>query len=175
MLAALSPWQIVSSSAGRAVASASYLEQATGLTASRDDRLREIYLGSWQGLTREEAADRFPDEHDAWMRGEDVRRGGGETYAEVGVRAGAALKEALAGVPSGGLLVVVTHGGSARAVIGSMLELPPEHWWRFAPLGNARWSLLIEGKRGWRLAEHNAGVTERFSALTESGDDTRTG
>jgi broad specificity phosphatase PhoE len=175
VLAALSPWQIVSSSAGRAVASAGYLEQATGLTASRDDRLREIYLGTWQGLTREEVGARFPDEFAAWMRGEDVRCGGGETYAEVGVRAGEALREALVEVPGGGLLVVVTHGGSARAVIGSMLALPPEHWWRFAPLGNARWSLLSEGTRGWRLAEHNAGVTERFTALTESGDDTRTG
>ena len=164
----------MSSSAGRAIASADYLEQATQLTAARDDRLREIYLGKWQGLTREEAAERFPDEHDAWMRGEDVRRGGGETYREVGARAGAALGEALQPVPGGGLLVAVTHGGTTRAVIGTMLSLPPEHWWRLAPLGNARWSLLVEGGRGWRLAEHNAGVTEAFTALVESGDDTRT-
>jgi broad specificity phosphatase PhoE len=144
------------------------------MTAAPDDRLREIYLAQWQGLTREEAAERFPEEHDAWVHGRDVRRGGGETYAEVGVRAGAALTAALVGVPESGLLIAVTHGGTARAVLGTMLELAPGDWWRLAPLGNARWSLLLETERGWRLAEHNAGVTERFTALVESGDDTRT-
>ncbi|MDX6223608.1 MAG: glucosyl-3-phosphoglycerate phosphatase [Frankiales bacterium] len=163
----------MTSSAGRAVASCSYLERATGLVAKADDRLREIHLGTWQGLTREETASRFPEEYDAWVRGDDVRRGDGETYAEVGVRAGAALGDALAHVPDGGLLVAVTHGGTARAVIGSALGLQPSDWWRFAPLGNARWSVLLETERGYRLAEHNAGVTERYAALVEAGDDAR--
>ena len=164
---------MVTSSAGRAVASCGYLERAGELVAKADDRLREIHLGTWQGLTREEAAARFPDEYDAWVRGDDVRRGDGETYAEVGVRAGAALDDALALVPDGGLLIAVTHGGTARAVIGSALGLQPSDWWRFAPLGNARWSVLLETERGYRLAEHNAGVTERYAALVEAGDDAR--
>ncbi|MDX6257983.1 MAG: glucosyl-3-phosphoglycerate phosphatase [Frankiales bacterium] len=155
------------------MASAGYLERAAGMVAKADDRLREIHLGSWQGLTRDEAADRFSQEYDAWVRGDDVRRGDGETYAEVSVRAGAALDDALTHVPAGGLLVAVTHGGTARAVIGSALGLQSADWWRFAPLGNARWSVLLETERGYRLAEHNAGVTERYAALVEAGDDAR--
>jgi broad specificity phosphatase PhoE len=173
VLAALTPDLVVTSSAGRARASAGYVERALGLTAAPDDRLREIHLGAWQGLTRDEAASRYPGEYDAWVRGDDVRRGDGETYAEVSVRAGAALDDALALVPAGGLLVAVTHGGTARAVIGSALGLAPSDWWRFAPLGNARWSVLLETERGYRLAEHNAGVTERYAALVEAGDDAR--
>jgi probable phosphoglycerate mutase len=173
VLAGLSPDLVITSSAGRARASCGYLEEAARLSAAPDDRLREIHLGAWQGMTRDEAESTFPDEYDAWVRGDDVRRGDGETYAEVGVRAGAALSEALAQVPEGGLLVAVTHGGTARAVIGSALSLQPSDWWRFAPLGNARWSVLLETERGYRLAEHNAGVTERYAALVEAGDDAR--
>jgi probable phosphoglycerate mutase len=169
----LTPDKLVTSSAGRARASSVYLEDVSGLVAAPDDRLREIHLGAWQGLTRDEAASRFTDEYDAWVRGDDVRRGDGETYAEVSVRAGAALTEALTDVPDDGLLVAVTHGGTARAVIGSALALQPSDWWRFAPLGNARWSVLLETARGYRLAEHNAGVTERYAALVEAGDDAR--
>ena len=54
--------------------------------------------------------------------------------------------------------MAVTHGGTARATIGTLLGLPASHWWRFAPLGNARWSVLLETERGYRLAEHNAGT-----------------
>lgn len=173
VLAGLAPSLVVTSSAGRAVASAGYLERAAGLRAARDDRLREIHLGLWQGLTREEAARRYPGEHDAWLRGEDVRRGDGETYAEVGVRAAAAVADALMAVPAGGLLVAVTHGGTSRAVIGTLLDLEPAAWWRLAPLGNARWSLLLETGRGWRLGEHNAGAAESCASVTEAGDDAR--
>jgi broad specificity phosphatase PhoE len=149
---------IVTSDSRRAWSTATALGTVTGLPVAADPRLREMHLGGWQGLHRDEVARLFPAEYAAWTRGEDVRRGGGETYAEVGVRAGAAVRDALTDVPTGGTLVAVTHGGTARAALGSLLELPPEHWWRLAPLGNARWSLLTEATGGWRLAAHNGGA-----------------
>ena len=56
-------------------------------TWSPEERLREIHLGQWQGLSRREARERFPEEYADWQTGQDVRRGGGETYSEVGRRA----------------------------------------------------------------------------------------
>ena len=130
------------------------------MPAVRDRRLREIDLGHWQGLTSDEARRRFPAEHAAWRRGEDVRRGGGETYAEAGARAATCLRELVAELPGGSTALAVTHGGTARGAIGVLLELPAAHWWRLAPLGNACWSMLIEGERGWRLGRHNAAAGE---------------
>lgn len=160
VLAGLPPARLLTSSSGRARGTAAYLSRETGLEAEPADDLREFYLGGWQGLSREEAASQFPDEYAAWVRGEDVRRGGGETYAEVAARVGGCLVAALADLPPGAALVAVTHGGSARAGIGSLLGLPVSAWWRLASLGNARWTVLAETERGLRLAEHNAGVTE---------------
>ena len=147
---------LVTSDLVRASATAAALESVSGLTALSDSRLRELHLGTWQGLTNDQAQQAHPREHAAWRRGEDVPRGGGETYRQAGERAVAALTEHLP--EPGQTLVAVTHGGTARAALGLLLELPDNSWWRLVPLGNARWSMLVEGDRGWRLEQHNAGA-----------------
>jgi broad specificity phosphatase PhoE len=124
---------------------------------THDRRLRELDLGGWQGLTIAQARERFPDEHDAWQSGEDVRRGGGETYQQAGERAAQCLLEHLRAVPAGGLLIAVTHGGTARATVGLLLELPVATWGRLGPLHNGHWSVLVEHPLGWRLEQHGVG------------------
>lgn len=131
-----------------------------GLPTRHDARLREIDLGSWSGLTGAEAALRFPAEDAAWRRGEDIRRGGGETYLEVAERAGALFDEIVTeGIPASpdGLVVFVLHGGTARSLIGRLLGMPPALWWHFGPLANCRWSMLRRDGDGFRLVEHNTG------------------
>lgn len=152
VLAQLRPAVVVSSDLARARETA----DALGVPVVLDARLREIELGSWQGLTLDEAREAYPEEWQRWRAGEDVRRGGGETYAEVAARATAAIRENLAGVPPGGLLVVVTHGGTARVSAATLLDLPDAQWWRVAVLGNCCWTRLRETTRGWVLAEHGA-------------------
>lgn len=169
VLAAMRPAVLVSSDLQRARSTAAALEAAAGLSVTEAAGLREIELGTWQGLTRPEVQEKFPEEYAAWLAGDDVRRGHGETYAEVGERCAVVLRSALSSVPAGGVLVAVVHGGTARAAIGTMLALDPSAWWRFAPLGNCRWSVLLEAERGWRLEEHNAGQLP--SADEGRGDD----
>ena len=174
VIAALEPSLLVASDLLRATTTAEALTRRCHLVARHDERLRELHLGGWQGLDRGEVEARFPDEYAAWVAGEDVRRGGGETYAELGARGSAAVLDAVTGVEDGELVVAVTHGGTARATIGVLLDLPADTWWRLGPLGNARWSVLVETPPGWRLVEHNAGVPD--VAVTEeerAGDDGR--
>ena len=155
-LAATLPYAVVSSDLSRALDTARLVAAAAGLPVAVDQRLRELDLGSWQGLTSEQARDSHPDEHADWRAGVDVRRGGGETYAEAGARAMAAMLSV--DLPPGRTLVAVTHGGTARAAVAALLELPPEHAWRLAALGNCCWSVLVEADRGWRLERHGAEV-----------------
>ena len=63
----------------------------------------------------------------------------------------------------------LANQGTARATIGTLLGFDPDIYWRLAPLGNCRWSLLADMGRGWRLEEHNAGQPPE----EETGDDAR--
>jgi probable phosphoglycerate mutase len=156
VLRAMRPDLVLSSDLGRCEQTA----RAIGLPYRLEPRLREIDIGYWSGLTREEASVRYPDEEAAWLRGEDVRRGGGETYEEVGARAVGAFRELEAAglAPDGALVVFVLHGGTARSLIGSLLGFDPSLWWHLGPLANCRWSIVRRVENGaYRLAEHNAG------------------
>ncbi len=157
LLAATSPAALLTSDLSRAAGTAAVLGTQCGLVPVQDSRLRELHLGTWEGLTFAEAREAHPDEHAAWRSGSDVRRGGGETYAEAAARAVSCLLEHLAGVEPGGSLIAVTHGGTARAATGLLLDLPSGFWGRLVVLGNARWSVLVEAEIGWRLEQHNTG------------------
>ena len=80
--------------------------------------------------------------------------------AALGLVVVAGVLAALARTPDG-TLVVATHGGAARAAIGALVGLPPEHWAALGVLANCAWSVLQENWSGygpgWRLQEYNAG------------------
>ncbi|WP_344322999.1 histidine phosphatase family protein [Streptomyces macrosporus] len=157
-LAALGPDAIIASDLKRAVDTAAELAAVTGLEVTYDEGLRETYAGVWQGLTHEEIMERHGEEYAAWKRGEPVRRGGGELETEVADRAAPVVERSAEKLPDGGVLVVVSHGGTIRTTIGRLLGLEPRSWEALGGLSNCCWSVLGEGARGWRLLEHNAGT-----------------
>ncbi len=161
MLASMSPHRIVSSDLKRTQQTAAPLAELTGIAVELDPRLRETYAGEWEGMTRDEIRAAYGEALDRWPNDPFMRTGmTGETRLEVAVRAASAIVDAADGVPADGLLVVVTHGGAARAAIGQLMDLPPEHWASLGVLTNCAWSVLLEnGPPGpaWRLQEYNAG------------------
>jgi probable phosphoglycerate mutase len=158
LLAAMPPTALLSSDLSRAVDTATELAALTGLAVSTDPRLRETHAGRWEGLLAEEIRASDAALWDLWQGGDpQARPGGGETRGEVADRAVSAVGDALAVVPAGGVLVVSTHGGTARALIGRLLGLPEGSWHVLGGLANCSWSVLEEGAHGWRLEEHNAG------------------
>jgi glucosyl-3-phosphoglycerate phosphatase len=159
LLAAMPPDAIVSSDLLRAQGTAAPLAALCELQVHLDEGLRETYAGDWQGLLAAEIGASDGARLGAWRAGVDVRPGGGETRTEIADRAETALYRRLAEVPDGGVLVLVTHGGTARALIGRLLGLPQVSWQVLGGLANCSWSVLEEwGERSWRLTEHNAGT-----------------
>ena len=148
------PAVVVSSDLARARATAQAVCDHVGLALHLDERLRETHFGQWQGLTGEDVRERWPVEYLAWRRWEGIPVGG-EEPAAVGARAAAS---AFAHLPDEGTLLLVTHGGTARALVGTLIELPETDWWRLSALGNTCWSTLVEFERGWRLERHIAGL-----------------
>jgi probable phosphoglycerate mutase len=165
ILAAVSPSVIVSSDLSRATDTAAALSAMTGVAVHTDERLRETYGGAWQGRTIEEIRATDAEAYDLWRADTaiDVRAGGGETRSQLAERAVPAIMDALALAPAGGTVVVVSHGGTVRAALGTLLRLPMQNWSAIAGLANCCWSVLEEqhatpSRQGWRLLEHNAGT-----------------
>ncbi|MEU7746214.1 histidine phosphatase family protein [Nonomuraea sp. NPDC049158] len=152
LLASLRPTVIVSSDLQRANDTALALGRIVGLEVSVDKDLRERGGGQWEGLTRDEIAARWPEEYVAWEAPD------GEPVADVAGRVAAAMRRWADRLDDDGLLVVASHGAALRLGICELLGLPEELWPALGGLGNCSWSVLQEGRKGWRLLEHNAGT-----------------
>ncbi|MEV0994375.1 histidine phosphatase family protein [Nonomuraea sp. NPDC050202] len=152
LLASLRPTMIVSSDLQRANDTALALGRLIGLDVAVDKDFRERGGGQWEGLTREEIAARWPEEYAAWEAPD------GEPVTDVAARVATAMRRWAARVDDDGLLVVVSHGAALRLGICELLGLPEELWPALGGLGNCSWSVLQEGRKGWRLLEHNAGT-----------------
>lgn len=164
-LISLKPSKIIASDLERARVTGEALATLAGLPIHIDADLRETFAGVWQGLTRTEIIERFPEEFAAWGGDSDVRPGGGENRLEVADRVIRAINNALVDVPENGTLVVASHGGALRAGLGRLLGLEPAQWAALGVLANAQWTVLTELDQAtprpaglnWRLQEYNAG------------------
>ena len=161
MLASLPPSAIICSDLMRTQQTAEPLVELTGIEPLLDPGLRETFAGEWEGKTRPVLLQEYGDELHRWSADPHMRAGVvGETRLEVADRMVDAVDRGLAGIGDDGVLVVVTHGGAARAGIGRLLGLPPEHWAALGVLTNCSWSVLLENSPpgpAWRLQEYNAG------------------
>lgn len=161
LLVHLTPSRIISSDLSRAFATAQALAALTEIDVITDERLRETFAGEWEGLRRPELLATYGDAVAQWASDSNARPGGGETRIEVAERMVEAINHHVGELPPQGTLVVATHGGSARAAIGALLELPPQNWACLGVLSNCAWSILTENTTGhgpaWRLQEYNAG------------------
>jgi broad specificity phosphatase PhoE len=104
---------VYSSPLRRALETAELVAAAHGLGPVAIDALREVDVGSWQGLTRAEVGVRFPEQLSRWL---DYAQGweDGESYEAMGHRVVSALLE-LAAAHEGKRVLAVTHGGPIRA------------------------------------------------------------
>jgi probable phosphoglycerate mutase len=152
LLASLRPSMIVSSHLRRALDTAGELASLTGLEVMVDKDLRERGGGEWEGLTRAEIRAGWPVEFAEW------EAPGGEPVTGVADRVAAATLRWADRLTGDGPLVIASHGAAIRLGVARLLGLPVELWPALGGLGNCSWSVLSEGRKGWRLVEHNAGT-----------------
>ncbi len=106
--------RVASSDLQRAAMTADIISDALELgPVERVPGLREIDVGQWSGLTREEIEARWPDGIERWRRGEDVGNGA-EDRGVFRERVLAAVTDLAAA--DGGPILVVTHGGVIGAI-----------------------------------------------------------
>jgi probable phosphoglycerate mutase len=102
----------------RAYETACIMTADLGLPLQTDERLREICVGDWEGLTTKDIRDRDLETYERLqtMPFMEWRPPNGESRGEVVARASAALADYSARYPEG-LILVVTHGGVIRSLV----------------------------------------------------------
>lgn len=111
------PLAVFSSDLQRAVETAGFLARVLDTEAIPIPSLRELEVGTWTGLTREEIESEDVDTLVAFESGDpDVRPGGGETRGEIRIRVRAAVEGLAAAHPDCDLVLVV-HLGVVRALV----------------------------------------------------------
>lgn len=110
--------------------------RAIGLPFELEPMLREFDVGRWEGLTREEVDERYPDEMERLKNGEDIPLGGGESYARFSERVDAALARLRGRLAPGDHALLVCHGGVIATVLAGVLGLRKTRNWALARVGN---------------------------------------
>lgn len=130
---------------------------------------REIDVGLWEGLTPDELYQRFPDHMREYDR-DPARtvRLGGESYAQLQARVLRAFHQIEAAHQSGETIIVVSHGGSIRALFCHIIGLDLANFGKMW-LDNGSLSEIVRGRRGWRLLRMND-VAHLEDLVAEGGE-----
>jgi probable phosphoglycerate mutase len=135
----------------RARQTAAAAARALGLAPFPDPALRERHYGGFQGLTYEQARERFPREYERFLAREPdfAFPGSGERLSEFAARVRSVLQRIVTRHP-GSQVLVVTHGGvldiAYRLATGKDLEAH-----RDFPIPNAALNWIEFDGVGWRL------------------------
>lgn len=159
---------IYCSDLGRARQTASLLADGDSHRLCVDEDFRERRYGVFEGLTRAEIAERFPDSRTGRTTNPAYTPPGGETQQEMNDRVIRGF-ERIARQRVGERVIVVTHGGVVTAFARHVLGVPADAPRRF-DIGNTSLSLFyLDDERGWMVrylgdVSHLEGGGERRTA-----------
>jgi broad specificity phosphatase PhoE len=131
----------------RARTSAELIAEPLGLPVRIAAAFSEMAFGPWEGLTREEVRERFPEDWEQWRSAPHLCGiSGGDTLAAVAERVAAGV-EALRQAHAGQAVVLVSHAIVTRVLVLAALGLGLDRLWTVdaAPAGITE----IEYEPGW--------------------------
>ena len=162
VIAALNPRLLVSSDLRRAYDTAVAVGKSSGMEVRTDPRLRETYLGDWQGHTHQEVDAGYPGARKTWRADANWAPPGGESRVQVAARALPVVQELEVELPDWDSrpVVLIAHGGVIAALTATLLDLPVTHWPVIGGIGNTSWAELSSPHGQlyghWRLDVWNA-------------------
>jgi probable phosphoglycerate mutase len=160
-LAAFGPVRLWSSDLMRAMQTAQYVADATGLIVEPDPRLREYDVGQRSGLTIPEFEATYPEAYASWRRGDGrLRVPGEESTEEVRRRIAPALAECVSALGAGETGVAVLHGACLKVGLMALLGWPWELSRSLRGLDNCAFCIVADSgrQRELRLTSYNEKV-----------------
>ncbi len=121
---------LYSSDLMRSVKGVEIIGKALTLSFEKLPELRELHLGRWEGLTRSEAIELYPDE--AHMNFSDLAKNklqGGESFQELSTRVLPVI-EKIVKAHAGEEVCIIAHGGVNRIILAEAIGMPLENFFR---------------------------------------------
>lgn len=143
---------IFASDLKRAFVTAQAIAKPKQMKVIAEPRLREINVGAFQGLTRAQMSERFPDELVRWNTDDGFAPPQGESRLQLQERAFAAWQD-IAKREDMTSVMLVSHGGTLRMLLRKLFPLEEIDNLRF---GNTSLSIIERKKIGWKIALLNA-------------------
>lgn len=129
IVATWKPVALYTSPLVRAVQTADIIAGQVKLPVHTLDGLVDINYGDWQGLTPDEARERWPHAHHAWFNVPQIARiPGGETLEDIRTRAMTTIRE-LGERHEDQTIVAVSHNVVNRVVLLALLGVGIGHFW----------------------------------------------
>jgi len=143
--------------------------ELAGLEPEPDIGWREMNIGEWEGLTRDEVYAAFPGEIERMMAGEQVKMGGGETWGAFGARIDDALRLLLARCEDGMKVLVMAHGGVIHSVLSGRLRFRERgRPWPIERINNTAVTRLRIGADGFVLDMLNDSSHDTWDLPTDA-------
>ena len=155
-VASWNPSAIVTSPLLRARQTSTAVENLLNRRSVVDDRLKEIDVGAWSGLTANEIMARDQGYAAARRAEADFRQGGtGETAMELGARVGAALRE---WARDDETTLIVSHGWSLQMGVANLLGWDYAESRTLTVMRNCAISVVARVNGRWRIEIWNSQV-----------------
>jgi broad specificity phosphatase PhoE len=144
---------VYSSDLQRAYHTAEPIAKMTGALLKKEEALREIYAGDWQGLTFDELQSKYADSYGVWLT--DIGRAAcinGETVKELYERVWNVLQKIL-NENMDKTVVIVTHATPIRAICCRLMGKSVEEMKNVAWVSNASITQVIYNGGEWSIKE----------------------
>jgi broad specificity phosphatase PhoE len=134
---------VYASSSKRAYETAEIIVGDREIPIIKDDLLREMHFGDWEGRTRDEIEREYPEAFKAfWETPHLFDRGDGEVFSQVQERAKLAFQKIIEQHKEGTVLVV-SHSIFLRVLIAYIRQLPLEKLFTQTPLGHTSLTKVV--------------------------------
>lgn len=122
---------VISSSLQRAVETATIISGFSADTIIKDDRLKELNFGDWEGVYYLEVQEKYREHWEKWGRDwKNASPPSGESYRELRRRVEECLGELLERY-DGKKVLVVSHQGCLRIIPAILLGMGDDGYWNF--------------------------------------------
>ncbi len=143
--------RIISSPSQRTMETAQLLKAKRNIPVCKDERIMEMAMGPWQGMTKAEIQLQYPIEYEWFMtRPERYQNAGAETFFDMENRARDFLSELQNGTLHGNILVV-THGLLIKTLFAIFKGIEIKDIWREQTVAGTSLSIVKMDREGLEI------------------------